>query len=203
MLWYNKIAGIYDFFTSVFYKRARRELVNALDLENGNRVLVVACGTGQSFSLLEKSIGVSGEIVAFDYSKGMLREAEKQIVKNGWTNIRLFHMDASELSKEALEKRGIESDFDVVLGELAFTVIPQWKGVMEAGVTQLKQGGRLGLLDWYRTKRDLITIVVNYFAEAETTRKTLEFASELTMNSSTVSLSFFDSVFVWTGVKRQ
>ena len=81
-------------------------------------------------------------------------------------------MDAKELSKEYFNKKGIDSQFDVVLGELAFSVIHEWKQIMKNSVTLLKRGGRIGLLDWYRPKNDVVTKMINYFADAEITRDT-------------------------------
>lgn len=87
MSWYDKIAKLYDFFTIWIYKKVKIELIENLDLKSGDRVLVIACGTGQSFKLIEEKIGNSGEIIALDYSIGILQIAQKRISKNNWKNI--------------------------------------------------------------------------------------------------------------------
>ncbi len=202
MDWYDQIAGLYDPFTACFYKKARRDLVNTLQLKHGSRILVIACGTGQSFSGLEKNIGESGEIVAFDLSPGMLRYAEKRIVKNKWKNIRLFQADALELPVK-MKELDIEGDFDVVLGELAFSVFPtpEWKKIMLMCVGLLKEGGRLGILDWYRPRNDVLTRIIGYFAQADVTRNTREYASFLMATGKVVSTFFGENVFTWIGKK--
>ncbi len=72
MKWYDRIAKLYDFFTSLIYKKARIKLIESLEMKKGDRVLIIACGTGQNFKLIEEKIGNSGEIIALDYSTGML-----------------------------------------------------------------------------------------------------------------------------------
>jgi len=121
--------------------------------------------------------------------------------KNQWKNIQLIQMDARELSKEYFNKKGIHSQFDIVLGELAFSVIPEWKEIMKNSVALLKSGGRIGLLDWYRPKHDVLTKIINYFANAETTRETESYAKSLVSEYKPIYKFFFQNVYVSKGIK--
>ena len=201
MKWYDRIAKSYDFFTSRIYKKARKTLVENLGIKKGNRVLIIACGTGQSFDLIENKIGKEGEIIAVDYSEGMLSQAKKRILKNKWKNIKLIHKDIRDINEGFLKKESIRSNFDVIIGELAFSVIPDWKNVMDTSISMLKKGGKIGLLDWYRQKNDLITKIVDYLAEAKTTRKTLNYAEKIFENVEIKGKYFLKNIYIAVAVK--
>ncbi len=201
MKWYDRIANLYDFFTSWIYKRARISLIESLELKKGDRVLVIACGTGQNFKLIQDKIGDSGEIIGLDYSAGMLKVAQKRIKRNNWENIKLINIDVRDLRGEYLQANNINPDFDVIVGELAFSVIPDWENVMKKAVSLLKVGGKMGVLDWYREKKDWLTKIVDYLAEAETNRNIIEFAKKI-FDEFTVEAKFiFNNVFVGIGKK--
>ncbi len=202
MKWYDKIAKFYDFFTSLFYKRSRKKLIESLEIIEGNRVLVIACGTGQNFKLIQEKIGKSGEIIALDFSKEMLKIAQKRTKKNNWENIKLLNMDARNLSVQYLENYKIEANFDILIGELAFSVIPDWQNIMKEGNSLLKECGKIGLLDWYRKNNDCLTKIVDYFAEAETHRNTIDYANKIFSNFKVNDKFFFNNVYIGIGEKR-
>ncbi len=201
MKWYDKISYFYDFITSLFYRSARIKLIDSLNINENDRILIVACGTGQSFTLIQDKLRGTGEIIAVDSSQGMLEQARKKVRKNQWKNIHLIQIDARELSKEYFNKKGIHSQFEVVLAELAFSVIPEWKKIMKNSVTLLKSGGRIGLLDWYRPKNDVVTKMINYFANAEITRDTESYSKSLVSEYKLIYKFFFQSVYVGKGIK--
>ncbi len=202
MKWYDRIAKLYDFFTSLIYKKARIKLIESLEMKKGDRVLIIACGTGQNFKLIEEKIGNSGEIIALDYSTGMLNVAQKRINKNNWKNIKLMNIDVRDLSSKSLFDNNIKTDFDILIGELAFSVIPDWKNVMKKGASLLKKNARIGLLDWYRKRNDCLTKIVDFLAEAETNRNTIEYAKKTFSEFSIKDKFLFNNVYVGIGKKK-
>jgi len=203
MQWYDTIARIYDAATTRFYRRARIALIRALDIRPGDRVLIIACGTGQSFQSIEERIGRNGEIVAIDYSQGMLNVARKRRDQNRWDNITLLHADARDLSRTFLADRGIHADFDMVIGELAFSVIPEWQSIMDTATALLKDGGKFGLLDWYREPNDWLTRTIDRIAEAQTSRNTIRHAELLLDDFTITDRFFFGNVYVGTGRRKK
>jgi ubiquinone/menaquinone biosynthesis C-methylase UbiE len=199
MKWYDKIAKFYDFFTAWIYKKSRMKLIENLRIKKGDRVLVIACGTGQNFKLIQEKIGNSGEIIALDYSKGMLKVAQKRINKNNWKNIKLINTDARNLSSNYLVNKAINPDFDILIGELAFSVIPEWKDVMRVSASLLKENAKIGLLDWYRRNNDWLTKIVDYLAKAETNRNTIEFAKKIFVEFTVINKFFFNNVYIGIG----
>ncbi len=199
--WYDKISVFYDTLTVFFYRQKRKDLLDNLQIKSGERFLVIACGTGQSFEMIENRIGEAGEIIGIDSSEGMLRRAFKRIEKHGWKNITLLKADARNISREFFEQRHIKTNFDVVLGELAFTVIPEWKKVMRNSVELLHENGKLGILDWYRPKNDLLGRLVNFFAHSDLTRNVAGYAGKLT-DFRIIKTYFFGNIFIGAGRKK-
>ncbi len=96
--WYNLVAPLYDLSVKGVYNRARRETMRQLQLEPGQTVLDIACGTGENFKYVLENIGKSGTIIGTDYSAGMLAQARRKIEKNGWQNAYVIQADARTLS---------------------------------------------------------------------------------------------------------
>ena len=163
MNWYDKISKFYDFFTERIYHNQRIELLEKLELKKGDKVLLVACGTGISFKSILQRIGKEGMIVGIDNSEKMLEIAKNKINNNEWLNIKLINTNAENISNELIESKiGKKIEFDTIIGELAFSVIPNWKISIKKSIELLKQNGKIGILDGFRKENDLITKVLNF-----------------------------------------
>jgi len=67
----------------------RCEAVRALDLQRGDTVVDIGCGTGLNFPLLQEAIGPEGRIIGVDLSDAMLAQAHRRAVENDWQNVEL------------------------------------------------------------------------------------------------------------------
>jgi demethylmenaquinone methyltransferase/2-methoxy-6-polyprenyl-1,4-benzoquinol methylase len=76
----------------------RERTVAALQLQPGQRVLDVGCGTGLSLALLRAAVGDAGVVYGFDQSPEMLALARERLRQAGWTNVHLFEAPAQGLS---------------------------------------------------------------------------------------------------------
>ncbi|MFN0139596.1 MAG: methyltransferase domain-containing protein, partial [Pyrinomonadaceae bacterium] len=74
-------------FDFAFIKSLRQRAVDLLNLESGNRVLDVGCGSGASFPDLIGAVGSKGEVVGVEISSAFAINSRKRIEKNGWRNI--------------------------------------------------------------------------------------------------------------------
>jgi arsenite methyltransferase len=90
---YKKCAAAYDD-TCGPTQGIRRKAIEALLLQPGQTVLDVGCGTGLSFAPLLEHVGASGHVLAFEQSPDMFELAKARILKNGWRNVHLVHLDA-------------------------------------------------------------------------------------------------------------
>ena len=118
----------------------RRRAVDALQLEPGQCVLDLGCGTGLNFKHLYRRLGPSGRIVGLDLSAEMLTQARKAADDR----VQLVQADAARFQ--------LGQQFDAVLIAYALTMIPDWHGALERARAHLKPGGRLVILDFGRTR---------------------------------------------------
>lgn len=79
---FDRIARVYDVMNSVMtagmHHRWRQRAADLAQLQPGARVLDVACGTGDLALELAGRVGPGGEVVACDFSEGMLDLARKK-----------------------------------------------------------------------------------------------------------------------------
>jgi ubiquinone/menaquinone biosynthesis C-methylase UbiE len=75
----------------------RERAIAALQLQPGQRVLDVGCGTGLSLPLLRASVGATGMIYGVDQSPEMLDFARRRAAAQGWSNVQLLQTAAQNL----------------------------------------------------------------------------------------------------------
>jgi demethylmenaquinone methyltransferase/2-methoxy-6-polyprenyl-1,4-benzoquinol methylase len=79
----------------------RERTIGALDLQPGQSVLDIACGTGLSLALLRDRVGETGHVYGFDHSAEMLVQARARVAAAGWCNVTLFRSAAQALALPA------------------------------------------------------------------------------------------------------
>lgn len=202
MNWYDKISGLYDFFTERIYRNQRNELIEKLELQNGNSILLVACGTGIGFQPILKKIGKDGRIVGIDNSSKMLEIAKEKAKKNKWTNIKFINANAETINNDLIEREtGEKIEFDFVIAELAFSVIPNWKTSIRKSIDLLKQNGKIGVLDGFRKQNDWINQILNFLPKSDISRNISEYLNELTQNYWSKKLGKTGVLFIGIGEK--
>jgi demethylmenaquinone methyltransferase / 2-methoxy-6-polyprenyl-1,4-benzoquinol methylase len=96
---FDRIAGLYDVMNSVMtaglHHRWRERAADLAALRPGDRALDVATGTGDLALELARRVGPSGEVVASDFSEGMLAQARRKAA--GVANVRFEHGNALAL----------------------------------------------------------------------------------------------------------
>ena len=77
-------------FMASFTHPLRREAVQHLELEKGDRVLDIGCGTGASFPYLVQVVGLLGEVVGVEISPAMVAQARKRVEDHEWSNVNVL-----------------------------------------------------------------------------------------------------------------
>lgn len=145
---YGRGAALYDLlsFERSLYRAPRRRGIDLLDLEPGQTVLDLGCGTGLSFPWLHAAIGASGRIVGVDSSAAMLGRAARRARRHGWANVTLVHAEADRLAA-ALSRSGIDpSTVPAVLVAYALSVMADWEEAWEQ-VTSMAPRTRVAIVD--------------------------------------------------------
>jgi S-adenosylmethionine-diacylgycerolhomoserine-N-methlytransferase len=138
--YYRFQADIYDL-SRPFFLFDRDKTSKELVLKSGQVALEVGCGTGCNLHHLVEKAGPKGKVYGLDCSESMLRKAREKIEKNGWTNICLI--------KEYAENYTLEEKADLILFSYSLTMIPDWKAALNNARENLKDNGKLIILDFY------------------------------------------------------
>jgi S-adenosylmethionine-diacylgycerolhomoserine-N-methlytransferase len=146
---YRRQRHIYDG-TRRYYLLGRDQLIAHLKPEAGANVLEVGCGTGRNLVLAAARFPAA-RWFGIDVSTEMLTSAISAIAGRGLTSrIKVAHGDATAFDPALLF--GIPS-FDHIMISYSLSMIPNWKGVLEAAISRLKPGGRLHIVDFGRQER--------------------------------------------------
>jgi demethylmenaquinone methyltransferase/2-methoxy-6-polyprenyl-1,4-benzoquinol methylase len=150
----------------------RRLTLDHLNLQPGQTVLDIACGTGANFPYILERIGPTGRLVGLDYSAAMLEEAQRQVDQHGWQNVTLLQHDAANFQ--------LNQTFDAVLCVLGMVVIPDYINAMQRAIEHTRPGGRLAIADlcenqrWYMQPFNKLMEALDATLITDTTRRPWE-----------------------------
>lgn len=145
---YQRLAPWYDTTLWAYYlvgfrvMHYRRLAVRGLNLQRGDTVVDLGCGTGLNFPLLEEAVGPEGHIIGVDLSEAMLEEARQRVRRAGWKNVELVASDAAAYRFPA--------HVDGILSTLAMVIVDEYDGVIRRGAEALRPGGRMALFGMKR-----------------------------------------------------
>jgi len=137
---YDAWARIYDLFWARYVNKTLPVLQRAANVQSGERVLDLACGTGEfERRLLEQRPGV--QVVGVDLAPAMVERARAKLV--GQSGVRFEQADVHDLPFA-------EDSFDVAVCANTFHYFTHPDQVLREVRRVLRQNGRLVILDWCR-----------------------------------------------------
>ena len=131
---YDKTNDLLSFYQSRLWRRAVRRAVNPIA---GKRILDVAAGTGTSSKAL---LVPGGEVVAADFSKGMIEQGKKQ------------HPDLTFVFADAMKLPFKDNEFDVVTISFGLRNVQNHQVALGEFYRVLKPGGRLVVCEFSKVK---------------------------------------------------
>lgn len=137
---YKIWSPIYDrIFNSGPFLRARRQIFQETYFDSSQKILFVGVGTGADLELIEHT---ELDITAIDFSPDMLGKAR---AKFKTTNIKFLEMDAQDMNFD-------HDQFDLVIGSLILSVVPDADKCFQEMARVLKQDGEIILFDKFISK---------------------------------------------------
>ncbi|HEX2729024.1 MAG TPA: ubiquinone/menaquinone biosynthesis methyltransferase [Rubrobacteraceae bacterium] len=138
---FDRIAGRYELLNTVMtaglHRIWNRRVLAATGLRPGGRALDLACGTGSLTRDLARRVGPDGSVLGVDFSREMLRAAERRPLPN--VEYRLG--DATKLE-------GVESaDFDAATIAYGARNIPDLDALFSEMVRSVRPGGAVVCLE--------------------------------------------------------
>ncbi len=134
---YDRVGGIYDAALGFWSREVRKQAAGALDLREGERLLIIGVGTGMELEHLPawvRGVGV-------DLSAGMLQRAHRRRTELGMYNLDLRVMDARTLDYFP------DESFDAVYLPLILTVVEDGARVLAEAARVAAPGGRIVVAD--------------------------------------------------------
>jgi SAM-dependent methyltransferase len=119
---------------------AQRLLLDMAGLGHGDRVLDVACGTGEMTIAVAAAVSPGGSVVATDLSPKMASATEVRATSAGVDNVEVACCDAERLT--------VEGPFDVVLCSLGLMYVPHPVVAVAELRRVLRPGGRVVVSVW-------------------------------------------------------
>ena len=138
---YNSLSKIYDFWGKLTESRTRNRALELADIQNGQKILEVAVGTGLAFYEIVKR-NPDGINIGIDISSGMLEKAQKRLGQLSGANYELKNASAFHLE-------GDDDQFDVLINNYMFDLISfdQMDELLAEFKRVLKKEGKLVLVN--------------------------------------------------------
>ena len=173
MSWYDLFSNFYDRSLEPYYREQRRLAAEALAPREGEVVLDVPTGTGQSLDELAARVGATGAVVGVDLSAGMLARAAQRVSGQGWSHVHLVERGVHELDAAAIAQAlGGARPIDCLHVFLGLTAFPEWERGFENLWSLLRPGGRCVVVDVHDPKPGFQGKMVNLVARADIRRQT-------------------------------
>lgn len=143
---------LYDLFSGErpLYRPGRLRAIQALRLSEGDRVLVLGCGTGLDLPAIARIIGRTGTIIAVDDSRPMLRRSGRRARtllgrrRKNWPTVRLVLADLTRT--HSVLPPGV-GPADAVLAVNTLSLIPAWRRAWTTGLAAARPGARVAVAD--------------------------------------------------------
>lgn len=132
---YRLWAPVYDATVGQFFLPGRKRAMELLNLQPGERVLLVGVGTGADLLSLPAGITATG----VDLSPDMLAKARQKLPLPG-RDVTLLQGDAQKLLVD-------EAGYDAVAFNLILSVIPDGAACLQENLRALKPNGRAVVFD--------------------------------------------------------
>jgi ubiquinone/menaquinone biosynthesis C-methylase UbiE len=110
------------------------------------RILDIGTGTGANLPFLTEKYPDYESITGIDYTPAMLSQAARRVKDNGWENIHLHLVDATEMSKV------VNGCFDLIVSTYALSIIPDSLRVLDEIKNLICDDGYIMLLDCQKFK---------------------------------------------------
>ena len=130
-------AEIYEaFFVPALFQEWTERMVEAAQVQAGQRVLDVACGTGVLARAVAQRVGPDGKVVGLDNNEGMLAVARQKAPHIEWR-----HGPAESLPFE-------DNSFDAVVSQFSLMFFEDRRAALREMVRVLRPGEQLAVAVW-------------------------------------------------------
>ncbi len=124
-----------------FYKAIANRLVEFANLQNGQKILDIATGTGIVALNAAQKVGSQGKVIGVDISAGMLNNAKQKLAETNLQNVEFIEADAEKLDFS-------DNSFDAVLCSLAVCYLTDIPAALRNWHRLIKKDGFIAFNVW-------------------------------------------------------
>ena len=147
---YRRQRYFYDL-TRKYYLLGRDRLLAEMNVQEGENILEVGCGTGRNLVILAKKFPETN-FFGLDASAAMLETAQAKIDEENLKNVHLKIALADDFDYP--KTFDLQMPFDRVFFSYSISMIPTWKETIANVLANLKADGSFYIVDFY-DQRDL------------------------------------------------
>lgn len=114
----------------------RREAVASLDLDLGDTVVDMGCGTGPNVPHLRRAVGPAGTVIGVDFTRLLLERARRN---HDYQNVHFVQADVTDLP--------LDDEVDAIFASFLAGMLPNPADTVDTWSEHLAPGGTLGMLD--------------------------------------------------------
>lgn len=130
---YDRLAPTYDVSAWIFRplgaRRLQERAVDLLDLQPGDTVVDLGCGTGVNLPPLAAAVGDHGHVIGIDLSAGMLDQARRRTDRENLSQVTLIQEDIRSVR--------LPPGTDAVLATGSLEMVPEYDAVVHDLASQL------------------------------------------------------------------
>jgi arsenite methyltransferase len=116
----------------------RRQVIAALDLRAGDKVIDIGTGPGYLAADMAKAVGSKGRVVAVDLNESMLQVARASCSEFAWIDL---------VNADAVRLPGGDGTFNAAVSTQVYEFVPDVQAALVDAWRVLRPGGRLVILD--------------------------------------------------------
>ena len=135
--------------TRKYYLFGRDRLIAQMNVQTGENVLEVGCGTGRNLIILAQK-NPAANFFGLDASGEMLKTAQAKIDAENLKNITLETALADTFSYR--ETFDLAEPFDTIFFSYSISMIPVWRESIQNALANLKSGRSFYIVDFYDQK---------------------------------------------------
>lgn len=136
-------------FTRKYYLLGRDKLIERMNIQAGENILEVGCGTGRNLIILAKKYPHTN-FFGLDASTEMLKTAQTKIDAQNLKNISLKTALADDFNFQ--QTFNLEKPFNGIFFSYSISMISTWKESIATALANLTSGGSFYIVDFYDQK---------------------------------------------------